>query len=83
MAKGFKSGGRQPGSVNKLTASAKENIAAVFVRLGGYEAMTNWAKDNPTEFYKIYARLLPMEVTGKDGEPIAVSVYLPSNDRSN
>jgi hypothetical protein len=72
MAHGAKSGGRQAGTPNKLTGTAKENIAAVFTRLGGTSAMAEWAKDNKDEFYKIYARLIPTEVTGKDGGPIQV-----------
>lgn len=27
--------------------------------------MAKWAKENQTEFYKIYARLIPTEVSGK------------------
>jgi hypothetical protein len=49
--------GRPKGAVNKLSATAKENIAAVFTRLGGTAAMAYWAKEHPTEFYKLYARL--------------------------
>lgn len=50
------------GSPNKLGAQAKENIAAVFVRLGSTAGMADWAADNKTEFYKLYARLLPQQV---------------------
>jgi hypothetical protein len=74
VAQGAKTGGRKSGTPNKLSASAKENIAAVFVRLGGYEAMTNWASENQTDFYKIYARLIPVELTGKDGGDIKQTI---------
>jgi hypothetical protein len=60
-------GKRGPG---KIGGAAKENIAAVFTRLGGTAAMARWAKKNQTEFYKLYSRLLPHEVTGKDGAPL-------------
>ncbi len=53
---------------------AKENIAAVFVRLGGTAEMARWAKANQTEFYRLYARLVPHEVTGAGGGPIAARV---------
>jgi len=59
--------GRKAGVPNKLSGMAKENIAAVFTRLGGTAAMAAWAKKNQTEFYKLYSRLLPHEVTGADG----------------
>ena len=56
-----KIGGRRKGSPNKLTATACENIIAVFTRLGGTAAMAEWARESPTEFYKIYARLIPAQ----------------------
>jgi len=49
------------GSPNKLNAGAKENIAAVFTRLGGTAEMAKWAKNNQTEFYRLYGRLVPVE----------------------
>ena len=55
---------RGPGKVNAL---AKENIIAVFIRMGGTAAMAKWAKKNQTEFYKLYGRLVPHEVTGPGG----------------
>ena len=64
---------RTVGAKNKLSGQAKENIQAVFVRLGGTAAMAKWAQENQTEFYKIYSRLLPHEMTGKDGGPIEVT----------
>jgi hypothetical protein len=57
--------GRPKGSISKVSASVKENIMAVFVRMGSTCGMANWAKENPTEFYKIYARLIPQEVEAK------------------
>lgn len=59
--------GRPKGVKNKTSKQAKENIEAVFVRLGSTSAMAEWARENKTEFYKIYARLLPVEGPGKDG----------------
>ncbi len=54
---------RTKGSPNRLGAQARENIAAVFTRLGGTAAMAEWAKDHESEFYRIYAQLMPREVT--------------------
>lgn len=64
-SKRTKVGGRVKGTPNKVSASAKENIVAVFTRLGSTAAMAKWAKDNQTEFYKLYARLLPVELEGQ------------------
>ncbi|HEY6925211.1 MAG TPA: hypothetical protein VI653_17175 [Steroidobacteraceae bacterium] len=33
----------------------------MFNRLGGTHAMAEWAKRHATEFYKLYARLIPTE----------------------
>lgn len=58
---------RTVGAKNKISGQAKENITAVFVRLGGTAAMAKWAEDNQSEFYRIYARLLPIEGPGENG----------------
>ena len=63
---------RPKGSKNKIGGLAKENIQAVFTRLGGTAAMAEWATENKTEFYKLYGRLLPHEVSGPDGGAIPV-----------
>lgn len=64
--------GRPKGAQNKLSASAKENIAAVFIRLGGTAAMAEWASENKTAYYAIYSKLLPHEVTGEGGGPVQI-----------
>ena len=64
--------GRSKGSKNKVPTQAKENIVAVFIRLGGTSAMAKWATENQTEFYRIYSRLLPHEHTGAGGGPINI-----------
>lgn len=61
---GDKKAGRPLGAKNKISGAAKENIAAVFVRLGGTAEMARWAKENQTEFYRLYARLIPVEHAG-------------------
>jgi len=65
MAQGAKTGGRKKGTSNKLNATVKDNVLAVFNRLDGTAGMAQWAKENQTEFYKIYARLIPSEVAQK------------------
>ena len=59
--------GRRGGIKGKAGVSAKENIMAVFTRLGGTAAMAEWAKNNQTEFYKLYGRLVPVEGPGQGG----------------
>lgn len=55
--------GRPPGAKNKIGSTARENVIAVFNRLEGTAGMAEWARENRTEFYRLYARLIPIEGT--------------------
>lgn len=73
--------GRKAGVPNKLSGGVKSNIIGVFDKIGGRDAMALWAQANQTEFYKLYGRLLPTEVTGEGGGPLTVKVVrFGSND---
>jgi hypothetical protein len=65
--------GRPKGVPNKISGLAKNNIAKVFDEIGGVPRMCEWALANQTEFYKLYARLVPVQVTGDAENPIAVA----------
>lgn len=54
-----KTGGRRAGVPNKLTTAFREAVQVAYERIGGHEAFAKWAKENPTEFYRIAARLIP------------------------
>lgn len=46
-----------------MQASVKEDVLAVFTRLGGTAAMAEWAAENPADFYtKLYAKMIPRNV---------------------
>ena len=60
--KGQKTGGRQVGTPNKVTAIFKDAVRTVYEDIGGHAAFAAWAKENPTEFYRIAARLIPTEM---------------------
>ena len=60
-----KTGGRQKGTPNKVNATVKDNVLAVFNRLGGTSQMAIWATENQTEFYRLYSKLIPSEVNQK------------------
>ena len=64
MALGRKTGGRKPGTPNKVTASIKAAFTEAFVSMGGVPALVKWGKSNRTEFYKLAGRLIPHEVHG-------------------
>ena len=57
-----KTGGRTKGALNKTSSSVKENILCVFTRLKGTAGMAAWAAENQTDFYRIYAKMLPKEI---------------------
>lgn len=55
--------GRPKGISNKLTMNAKQAFQFAFDKIGGGEALGEWANRNKTDFYKIYGRLIPTDVT--------------------
>ena len=63
--RGQKTGGRQVGTPNKVTAIFKDAVRVVYEDIGGHTAFAAWAKENPTEFYRIAARLIPTEITSQ------------------
>jgi hypothetical protein len=74
--------GRKAGVPNKLSTTVKENVIAVFEALGGIKHMTDWATDNPNNFYNIYAKILPTqtEVSGTDGQELVIKVVTGIDD---
>ena len=54
--------GRPKGSKGTAGLNVKENILAVFTRLGSTARMAEWAEENQTEFYRMYGRLVPTEI---------------------
>jgi hypothetical protein len=62
--------GRPKGVPNKTTQAVKDLITQAFEEKGGLEAFVAWARKNETEFYKIWSKLLPVQLTGRDQGPI-------------
>lgn len=58
--------GRKKGVQNKMTRTVKETVLAVFNELQDDPKvkLKAWAKEQPTEFYKIAAKLIPTEIGG-------------------
>jgi len=56
--------GRPTGALNKITRSVKERVLDAFEQLQEDEKnnLLAWAKSEPTEFYKIAAKLIPAEI---------------------
>lgn len=62
--------GRPKGAKNKSTVKVKEAFETAFEELGGVDALVMWARKEPTEFYKQYAKLLPVQITGDKDNPV-------------
>ena len=73
--------GRKKGVPNKATASVKAAILEAFDQRGGVQALVKWAAANETEFYKLWGRLAPQEVSGPDGGPIPLAHVFQFGDR--
>jgi len=55
-----KTGGRQPGSKNRVTESMRKDILSVYRKLGGQKFLLSWARENETEYVKqCLARVMP------------------------
>ena len=63
-----KIGGRQVGTPTKLTSTFREAVLLAYQNIGGHEAFSKWAAENPTEFYRIAARLIPNEIKDTSNE---------------
>ncbi len=80
--KGCKTGGRQKGSVNKITRAFKDAVRIVYDDIGGHTAFAAWAREHPTEFYRIAARLIPVEVKTEEHNRVTVIVQNPAGIES-
>lgn len=69
--------GRPKGTPNKLTASVKEAIESAAQGLGGGTRLEAWAREAPENekafWTTIYPKLLPLQVTGRDGGPLQIA----------
>lgn len=74
-ANGNKTGGRKPGSKNKFTKQFKDLLAETYEALEKKQGhgLQIWAEGNPTDFYRICAKLVPQQITGEGGGPIEVT----------
>ncbi len=65
-------GGRPKGSKNRITNDVRQVFHRVYEEMGanlidektlkplsGHEAMLEWARLNPTEFYRLYGKMIP------------------------
>jgi hypothetical protein len=78
--------GRPPGLQNAITRTVKETVLAVFNDLqeDPQANLTTWAKSEPTEFYKIAAKLIPTEVKATvESERVVVNLIPPDASKTD
>lgn len=54
--------GRKKGSLNKRTILVKNALQQAFDKIGGVDALVKFGKKNPLEFYKLWVKILPVEI---------------------
>lgn len=82
FVKGNKTGGRLPGSPNKITRHLKEALILAAERHGsdkkGKDGLVGYlyhlARYEPRSFASLLGKLLPFQITGKDGVALEVVV---------
>jgi len=70
---GVKFGGRKKGTKNRVTATVKDAILHAYNAIGGDDAFSEWANAEKTEFYKIYSRLVPLDLQANGEITITVN----------
>ncbi len=73
IRKGGKTGGRQAGVPNLVTKELKDMILEALSNVGGTTYLQTQARDNPGQFMTLLGKVLPLQVTGKDGGALVVS----------
>lgn len=78
MPKLFKEGnpGKPKGAVNKTTKIVKDVFADVFTKLQSdpKAKLLVWAKANPTEFYKLSSKLIPIQLGNDPENPLTTQI---------
>ena len=64
--------GRKPGVPNKLSADIKEMVLGALSDVGGRDYLAARALDQPVAFMGLVGKVLPSQLTGENGAPIAV-----------
>ena len=67
-----KTGGRQKGTTNKITADVKAMVLDALDQAGGVAYLLTQAQSNPNAFLTLVGKVLPMTVAGDADNPLAV-----------
>jgi len=89
MPRPFEKGnpGKPKGATNKTTKLVKEVFADVFAELQNdpKAKLSVWGRENPTEFYKLASKLIPIQLASDPDNPLPqVTIFqLPDNGRNS
>jgi hypothetical protein len=73
--------GRPAGSKNRFGQEAKEALALAFEGIGGVPALVSWAETHREAFYKLYAKLIPVELNGSATGGAIQVIITPTESR--
>lgn len=64
--------GKPKGAIHRSTKAVKDVFAEVFTKLqeDPKAKLIVWAKQNPTDFYKLATRLIPVQVANDPDNPV-------------
>ena len=74
IGKGTPGPGRKKGVPNKDTAIIRDMIATALSEAGGVEYLVGVAHSHPGPFLALVGKVLPLQVTGKDGESLKLEL---------
>lgn len=78
-----KKSGRQKGVQNKFTTDIKQALLNAFNEVGGQDWFKKLATSDKRSFSALIGKLLPTQLTGKDGGPIDLLVQRAQGGLSN
>lgn len=76
MANGYKTGGRQPGSLNKENRDIRTMILGALASVGGTDYLARQAELNPVAFMGLIGKVLPLQLNGGDGVGTLTALHL-------
>jgi hypothetical protein len=71
MAHGYKTGGRQKGSLNKDNRDIRAMVIGALHAVGGQEYLAECAISHPVAFLGLVGKVMPLQIAGRDAEAFA------------